>query len=376
MRPSLLSILSLTVCLVALPGCNRGGSQEGGGGLTEVRFGVSPFQDTLVPILGKEKGWYEEEGLDVDFRILGWTEVQEALTTTANNRIDVGINNISSVVSTHHRNPELVYYYGFNTFDDGFALMVRPDGPLRTVNSFLEEGISRDEAIRQTAAQLEGRRVVTTANTDMEQGVAAARSRGGLGFSREDDIIDLPPDEGLAAFLTGEGDAYIGGVPQRTRAAQEGMAEMLTGLDLGPAPINGIVTTRTYAESNPDVMRKLLRVWFRIVEYVDANTEEAGGIIVGILNDNSGANFTVADFVRFWNNIEHYPPTPSAIEAEILSPTGRNYWGARWDDSNNYFMNVAGVIPRPVDPDSAFYMLRAQEEYIAEYGDGPYTPTP
>jgi ABC-type nitrate/sulfonate/bicarbonate transport system substrate-binding protein len=29
--------------------------------LVKVRYGVSPFQDTLLPALGKEMGWYEEE---------------------------------------------------------------------------------------------------------------------------------------------------------------------------------------------------------------------------------------------------------------------------------------------------------------------------
>ena len=69
----------------------------------------------------------------------------------------------------------------------------------------------------------------------MEQGVAAAATRGGLDFKRDVKVIYLEPDQGLAAFLNGTGDAYIGGIPQRTRAGKEGMVEMLTGIDLGPA---------------------------------------------------------------------------------------------------------------------------------------------
>ena len=72
-------------------------------------------------------------------------------------------------------------------------------------------------------------------------------------------IINLNPDEGLASFLTGQGDAFIGGIPQRTRASKEGMIEMLTGADLGPAPINGMVTTKKYAQENPDILLKLLK---------------------------------------------------------------------------------------------------------------------
>lgn len=337
--------------------------------LTKVRYGVSPFQDTLVPIFGKEKGWYEEEGLDVEFKILGWTEVQEALSSAAQNRIDVGINNISSIIATHQNNPELVYYYGFNTFDNGFALMIRPDSSLKPLNNFIDSGLSREEAIKSTAGQLQGKTVITTSNTDMEQGVAAAAKKGGLDFTEDLNIINLNPDEGLAAFLTGQGDAYIGGVPQRIRAAKEGMIEMLTGSDLGPPPINGMVTTKTYADANQETLNKLLKVWFRIIQYIDANLDEGAASIVKILNENSAANFTIEDFKSFWNKLEHYPPTPKAIQEDILSPTGDNYWKSRWDDTNDYFYNVVQTIPQPVEPEGVFLMEEAQKSFVEKYGD-------
>ena len=322
----------------------------------KVVFGVSPFQDTLLPMLGKEKGWYDEEGIDVQFKILGWTEIQEALSSQSNDKIDLGINNISSVIATHNKNPELIYLYGFNTFDNGFALMIRPGGKLKPLLYFLDQGLDRSMAIKMTAAQLKNKTVITTSNTDMEQGVAAAASRGGIEFT-DVKIINLNPDEGLAAFLNGEGDAYIGGIPQRTRAGKEGMVEMLTGVDLGPAPINGIVTTLSYYNNNKKVLAKILKVWFKIVQYVNNNMDESANIIISILNKNSAAGFTVDDFKAFWDNYEHYPRDLAEIESDILSPDGNNYWKSRWNDCNHYFYNIKGVIPEPVPPEEAFYML-------------------
>lgn len=330
-----------------------------------VRFGISPFQDTLVPIIGKEKGWYQEEGLNVDFRILGWTEVMEALSA---GQIDIAINNMSSVVATHQRNPELVYWYGLNPFDNGFALMVRPAGGLKTLAQMQQEVPDRAEAVRRVAAQLKGKTVITTGKTDMEQGVAAAARRGGLDFTSDIRIIDLNPDEGLAAFLRGEGDAYIGGIPQRTRAQREGMLEMLTGADLGPPPINGIVTTKRYAREHQEELLKVLRVWFRIVNYVNSNMDGGAKIVVDTLNANSGAQFTIEDFKTFWNNYEHYPESPAAVQAVILDPAGRNYWKARWDDCNEYFYKITKTIPRPIEPSDAFLMEEAHRAFIAKYG--------
>jgi ABC-type nitrate/sulfonate/bicarbonate transport system substrate-binding protein len=333
---------------------------------TLVRFGVSPFQDTLVPIVGEKEGWYKQEGLDVRFRLLGWTEVMEGLSS---GQIDVAISNISSIVATHGRNPDLVYWYGTNPFDNGFALMIRPDHKLKTLAEVETTVHDRNEAIRLTAAQLRGRTIITTGNTDMEQGVAAAVKRGNLIFPRDVRIIDLNPDQGLAAFLRGEGDAYIGGIPQRTRATKEGMLEMLTGSDLGPPPINGLVTTRQFAQEHQDALLKLLHVWFRTVRYIDKNIDAGGGIIISKLNASSGAQFTAADFRRFWNHYEHYPANPHEAQALILDPRGRNYWRSRWNDCNNYFFNIKKTIAEPVDAKGVFLMQEAQNQYVKRYGN-------
>jgi NitT/TauT family transport system substrate-binding protein len=361
---NLLSIVAI-ICLGLTLSC----STQKPAALTKVVFGISPFQDTLLPIIGEKKGWYKEEGLDVEFKILGWTEVQEALSTKAKNRIDIGINNCSSVVATNNKNPELIYVYGFNTFDNGFALMIRPDNKLKPLKYFLDKGHNRSEAIKLTAQQLKGKKVITTGNTDMEQGVAAAAKKGGLDFLKDIKIIDLAPNEGLAAFLSGEGDAYIGGIPQRTRAGKEGMIEMLSGIDLGPAPINGLVTTKAYYEKNKEVIAKLLKTWFRIVQYVNKDKDAGGKIIIDALNSSSSANFTIDDFKKFWNQYEHYPSNLKEIEENILAVNGRNYWKDRWEDCNNYFYGIKGVIPKPVDPKEAFFMVDMHNLLKQRYGD-------
>lgn len=326
-----------------------------------ISYGISPFPDTYMPYLGHLKGWYEEEGLNIDFKILGWAEVQEALSSNASDKIDLGINNISSVVATHHRNPSLIFLYGNNTFDNGFALMIRPNGKLKSLNYFMNKGLDRESAILATGKQLSGCEIITTSNTDMEQGVAALSEKGGLNFKKDIKIINLNPDDGLMAFLSGTGDAYIGGIPQRNKATEQGMLEMITGIDLGPAPINGIVTTKEFVESNKDDLLKILRVWFKIVNYTNENLDEVASLMTSELNKKTGSKVTIDDFKLFWNNYEHYPNSIDAIEREIIMSTGKNYWKNRWDDCNKYFYSIKGVIPEPVKANEAFYMLETQK---------------
>lgn len=330
--------------------------------VVHVRYGISPFQDTLLPILGEQLGWYDEEGLDVEFVILGWTEVQEAL---AAGEVDVAINNETSVIATHE-NFNFVYWYGFNIFTEGAALMARPE--YKSADEFEAEGLSREEAVQAAVEQMRGKVVVTTGNTDMEQAVLSAATYAGLDFNADFEIIDLNPDEGLAAFLSGTGDFYLGGIPQRTRLTQEGMKAIVTGPELAPPPINGIITTPEYAAENQDTLLKLLHVWFRIVNFVEENPEEGGQMVLDILNEQTGANMTIDNFTTFWQNYEHYPLTPAEIERDILSEDGYAYWRARWDATNDYFVNVTGSLAEPVDAEGVVLMEEAHAAYVEAYG--------
>lgn len=358
-RTSAKICLIILVCILVFAACAQPAAET-----SKIRYGVSPFQDTLLPIVGEELGCYEDQGLDVEFVILGWTEVQEAL---AAGEVDVAINNISSVIAIHEQWPQFVYYYGFNIFDAGAALMARPE--FKSVEEFEAEGMSREDAVQAALEQMKGHTVVTTGNTDMEQAVLGSASRAGLDYQNDLEIVDLNPDEGLAAFLSGTGDFYLGGIPQRTRATQEGMKPIVVGADLAPPPINGIVTTKDYAAENPEELSKLLNCWFEIVNYIEENTEEGANIVLDILNEQTGANMGVDDFTIFWQNYEHYPLDASQIERDILSPEGYAYWKARWDDSNWYFSQVRNTIDAAVSPKDAFMMEEAHDKFVENFGN-------
>ena len=333
---------------------------------TVVRLGVPPLGDTLLPVIGAKKGWYKDEGLSVEIKALDWNEIHASLTA---GKIDVGISNIATTVATHAKAPEIVYAYALNTFDNGLALMVRPDGGLKPLDAFLGQFSAREEAIAAAAGQLKGRTIVTTSNTHMEQALAFAARRGGLAFKRDLKILDLSPDDGLAAFLAGKGDAYIGGLSQRIRAAKEGMIVMLGGTDLGPSPITGFVTTRRFARDNRETVLKLIKVWFRIVNYVNSNIDEGGAIIADELKSRSETPLTLDEFKRFWNKVEHFPASAADVEADILSPLGRNYWKSRWISCNYYYVKIVGSISDQVSPDNIFIMPEIHREYVERFGN-------
>jgi len=329
-----------------------------------INLGISPFQDTMLPVIGQQKGWFEEANLEVELTTLSWDAV---MTSVASNAVDVAINNTTGVVSVANRAPEVIYWYGWNPFTQGSALMGRPDAGLKTLEELEAEGMSHEDARTAAFEQLKGRTIVTTLATDMGKQVRAALES--VSLSEDDvDLVDLDPDQGLAAFLSGTGDAYLGGIPQRQRATDEGMLVIASGPDLAPPPINGFVTTTTFAEENEDAMLRLMNVMFRIVRYCDENTADCGEIITTEINERTGAELTVEDFENFWQNFELYAGNAAGVDELILSEDGIAYWKATWDGDNTFLFDETEQIPAPVDAADHFWGEQIQEKYIERYG--------
>jgi ABC-type nitrate/sulfonate/bicarbonate transport system substrate-binding protein len=330
---------------------------------TTIRLGISPFQDTLLPIIPESKGWFKAAGLDVQLTTLGWDAIGPAV---ASGVVDVAINNTTGVVSVANRAPDVIYWYGWNPFTQGSALMGRPSSGLKTLQQSEASGMSHQDARKAAFLQLKGRTLVTTLATDMGNELIAGLESVGLSQS-DVKIVDLNPDQGLAAFLSGTGDAYLGGLAQRTRLTSEAYLVIASGPDVAPAPINGFVTTKTFVQAHADAMLSLLNVMFRTVRYCNANTDDCAKIIIDDLNATSGSGMTVADYKAYWQKWELYDGNAAEAQRDILSPDGVAYWQKIWDQDNKALFTQQKQIPAPVDY-SQFWGDQVQQQYVAKYG--------
>lgn len=349
--------------MTALTGCAGSGPTESTDGLTQITVGISPFQDTYLPIIGQDEGWFEEAGLDVELTSLAWNATMPALIS---GDADIVVNNTTGVVSTANADPEVVYAYGWNPFTEGSALMVRPDGDIAPIDEVAETAPDRDDARTEVVESLRGKTIVTTLATDM--GAQINNALTSVGMSADDvSFVDMDPDAGLAAFLSGTGDAYLGGVPQRGRALEEGMLIGLSGPDLAAPPINGALTTRTFVDENQEALLAFIDVMHRIIRYCDAETDACGQTITDRLNAETAAGLTVDGFNEYWQNIELYAPNAQSASDMILAEDGVAYWQTTWDNDNAYLFGN-GDIPAEVDADEHFLMPEVWQAYVDEYG--------
>lgn len=378
-RKGIASALVAGAAALALAACSSSTDPEPGndadpsgapaGELRDITIGIIPFQDFYPFLFAEEKGWFEEAGINVEFAHFdGFIDSTQALAAGA---IDLAPQEVGTIVPVVENYPDVVFTVPVHVFNNGFAIMVREDGDLKGYAE-LEAELGTEAALKAAAQQLKGRTVVTTGNTDMELGVyAAAVHVGGLEWD-DVNIVDMEANEGLAAFLSGTGDAYIGGIPQRLRALNEGNVELLTGGQMGPGsvPLVGFAATKdAVADAEQyELFLDVFSVWNRVNTYAgesEANLLELGQFVADELNRTTGAGMVAEDFKTMFNGWQQFPANGAEWNEwyEVFPPQ------ERWDIAKEFFGDVKGVVTN-VPPASENVVLdKFIADYIAKHGD-------
>lgn len=323
----------------------------------KVNYGISPYQDTILPRVAEKLGWDKEVGLAIDTKMIEWGDVMPAVASGA---VDVAIQNFNSFQATYEninkRGGDVIFYYPLFIFK-GAAIMVRSDSDLKSLQEMQEIYGEGEKAIIETIQQLEGETIFTTIGTEKEQLVLLALQRAAMKPS-DVKIVHAQPDESLYAFLHGDAVAFTGGVTDQLKARKEGHMQMITGADLGLVVIDGLVTTEHYANEHPETLLKLINLWFRTILYVEEDLDERSKIIIEDLNREGSFTFDVEDFKYTWLYTEIYPSSSNEMAELVLAQDAEYYWKNAWD-ANNEFLLKEDKITEAV-PYDAFWMEKVQ----------------
>jgi|GEM_PF-1272656 len=344
-------------------------------GLTKMKIGLTAFQDMLSIKFGNDKGFYKQAGLDLEIVDLPYEVVTEAYASGA---IDIGAICETTVVTDWDKFPQNRIVNIFYTFE-GSAIMARPNSGMETYQDFYKQLGDSNKAAAATVKQLKGKTIVTTMGTDMEMGTVSALEAGGMSLS-DVKIIDMNPDDGLAAFLSGTGDAYLGGLPHRTRLVKEGYLTLITAQDLGPSAVTlcGFGARDDYVKTHQDALVKFTRGTFLTLQYIDSHKDEAFGHITSDLNSLTGATMTVNDLNALWDNIEFFPSTGAEMYKLLIQPDGRRYWKTRMEFVYDYY-HGKGQVTNPMDYDTIFPFKDILAQYMKTYEPAEWakiTPAP
>jgi NitT/TauT family transport system substrate-binding protein len=317
-----------------------------------IRLGISPYQDTAIPVISKTEGIFSKNGLDVELVTIPWENIVPALASRGRT-IDVAIGSINTflpraaAVNDGQADP-VVFYAPLYVFK-GASFVARADSGLKSFKALLKEANGdRTSTIKAFAQQMVGKKIGYPSGTPYEQMFLEVLRQSGSNKAAFD-IRDVQLAEGLPALLSGVLDIAAAGVTQRTEALRRGNVVLLEIEDLGFAEIIGLMTTRSYYESNREQLESLRKSWFETIQALRQNPQKNTRGIIEYLAQNASTKYSFDEYMAALG-AQEFPLTEDEADAMFMEPAGRFYWRRTWDLVNQYLIET-GQIKVPVSTD-------------------------
>jgi ABC-type nitrate/sulfonate/bicarbonate transport system substrate-binding protein len=242
--------------------------------LTLVRFGVLPYLDHTYAIVGKELGFFEDVGIDLQIREL---PVEQIVPALANRTVDVCSTPPGILMAAWDSAPNLVTFVFGNMFT-GYAIMAQPSGNYRSFSELVAQGSAADAAAVIAISQMKGKSFAYPPEDAIRPFIDLALARARLTVK---DLKTVVLDDPLTvnAMRKGTVDFQTGGAPSRISLQFEGFRPIFTSADLisfarpsadsvelAGVLQNGWATTKEKYESDRDLMMRLASVNYRIME--------------------------------------------------------------------------------------------------------------
>lgn len=367
-----LSIAVLFLCLINLTfAAEKKTSQKKVKGIVEVRAGISAFQDVFSLFIAKEKGWDKEEGIDLKIIEADWPSAQELLAAGA---VDFANSVEGDVIVRYDKVPGLVMT-DILWFFQGHGIQVRGNSQFKTFDDFKKMGYDDKEAAKMALMQMKDKTIILPMKVGIEISLKAWADSVGMKYPDDFKMIDMPHEEGLAAFLGGSGDGYIGGIPQRLRGLKEGNKILIDDAAFPRAVLHcGFSTTKKYLEKNPGIEVKFQKLILRVLKYCETNPNDAFPIIVREINRATGGQYTVESLSGVWNKLEYFPSSAEQLFQMAIDPKGPYYWRDRCDYVNKGYLED-GTITESVPIADIYQVPETLAQLMKTYEPAVYEKT-
>lgn len=268
------SVLAVSACGGGSPsggnggdgGGETGGSGGSGGDLTPISVGVIPIVDTAPIWLGQEKGFFEEEGLDLELQTTSGGAA--AVPGVVSGDFDFAFGNVISVMVAADQGLGLKYVTNGASSagmeDDGFsAVVVKEDSPI------------------QSPADLAGKTVSVNNLSNIGDTTISYVVEEDGGDPSNIDFVEVGFPDAPAALANGQVDAawilepfLSSSLKEGARVVSYNFAETDPNLDIA-----GYFTSTEKMESDPEMVEKFRAAMSRSLEYAQEHPEEVREIV-------------------------------------------------------------------------------------------------
>ena len=206
--------------------------------------------------IAKEQGYFEEAGLNMDIQVIEDESTYAALITQGS---------IQFLATA--QDPNIKMYA--NGASSKYVLTMDA--------SMGADGLVATEEIA-TLDDLKGKTLALDKSASSYYFFLTALENGSSLQEEDINVIDMgDTTEAGLAFMSGSVDAAIMWEPELSEALEmvEGAHALVTSADYPDTILDSLVVNAAYAEENPDVVEAVEEAWYRAVDFLNENPEEA-----------------------------------------------------------------------------------------------------
>ncbi len=310
MKKKILSvILALTM---AFSMCACGNSSGDSEGTPEVTLGTTSWPTSMFFYLAQEKGFFEENGVDVT--IQDFTSTTESTNAFIGGKLDFCTLPSSETVSPYIQGGE-------------FSVVLETD------KSNGSEGLVATSDIK-SIEDLRGKTVATQLYSVDHMFLLTLLNENGM---TEDDIniVDMSIQESGNAFIAGQCDAACIWDPYFSQAKEAGGTELFSSADAPDLITDVLGASKSICEDNPEAVTAVIKSFFDAVEYWKENPEEANEI----MGEQLGV--TADEFAAQMEGL--LIPTEEEVIEAFTEAEDYSYWGYTQNTIRD-FMYELGVL--------------------------------
>ncbi len=276
----------------------------------QMRLGMTTWVGYGPLFLARDKGFFKDNGLEVDLRII--EEASIYMAALAAGELDGNASTIDEIMK--YRSPDFCFkaVVALDDSHGGDGVLVQAD-----VNSLKD---------------LKGKQVALNEGSVSQFWFNILLAREGM-TEKDVQIVNMTADDAAAAFIAGQVPAAVTWEPHLSLVREKKQGKVLIDSTSTPGLIVDVVDLNCdYIKSNPKDVEALVKGLYKAMEFIKSSPDEAYAVMakgVGGYLEKPEDFAEAAKGVRFYDqarNIEFFG-TPEGGEAKDLIALGNQIWG-------------------------------------------------
>jgi len=235
--------------------------------LTKLKIGIIPIASLLQYYVAKEKGYFKEEGLDIEaVSMAGGADIAPAVASGA---LNIGWSNIGSIILAHVKNFDFQYIIG-----GSFKNLGGPD--------FQEFLVSSDSTITKPK-DLEGKKMaIPTAGRLMDLLFNEWSAKNGVDVKKIQ-IVEVPSPQMEAALKNKQIDGGVFNEPYVALTLAHGVGKVFDASPFDAVAKKYMVSSwfvkKSWSDANPQIVLSFKKAIEKSTKYINEHSEELNGIV-------------------------------------------------------------------------------------------------